>query len=43
VQLLQRDYDGDWYTTPVISTANADGSGVRTLTDGDQPAWKPHP
>jgi WD40 repeat protein len=43
VQLLQRDYDGDWYTTSVISTANADGSGVRTLTDGDQPAWKPHP
>jgi len=42
VQLLQRDYDGDWYTTPVISTANADGSGVRTLNDGDQPAWKPH-
>lgn len=42
VQLLQRDYDGDWYTTSVISTANADGSGVRTLTDGDQPAWKPH-
>ena len=42
VQLLQRDYDGDWYTTSVISTANADGSGVRTLNDGDQPAWKPH-
>ena len=43
VQLVQRDYDGDWYTTSVISTANADGSGVRTLNDGDQPAWKPHP
>ncbi len=42
VQLLQRDYDGDWYTISVISTANADGSGVRPLTDGDQPAWKPH-
>jgi hypothetical protein len=43
VQLVQRDYDGDWYTTAVISTANADGSGVRTVADGDQPAWKPHP
>src|SRR5437773_791279 len=42
VQLLQRDYDGDWYIISVISTANADGSGVRPLTDGDQPAWKPH-
>jgi hypothetical protein len=42
VQLLQRDYDGDWYTISVISTANADGSGARTFTDGDQPAWKPH-
>ena len=42
VQLLQRDYDGDWYTTSVISTAKADGSGVRPFTDGDQPAWKPH-
>ena len=42
VQLLQRDYDGDWYTIAVISTANADGAGVRSLTDGDQPAWKPH-
>jgi hypothetical protein len=42
VQLLQRDYDGDWYTTSVISTANTDGSGVRTLNDGAQPAWKPH-
>jgi hypothetical protein len=42
VQLLQRDYDGDWYTTSAISTANADGSGVRTLNDGAQPAWKPH-
>ncbi len=42
VQLLQRDYDGDWYIISVISTANADGSGVRTLNDGDQPAWKPH-
>src|SRR5438067_2418362 len=41
-QLLQRDYDGDWYTISVISTANADGSGVRPFTDGDQPAWKPH-
>jgi hypothetical protein len=43
VQLVQRDYDGDWYTASVISTANADGSSVRYLTDGDQPAWKPHP
>ena len=42
VQVFQRDYDGDWYTASVISTANADGSGVRNLTDGDQPAWKPH-
>ncbi|HXM37124.1 MAG TPA: hypothetical protein VN908_00525 [Gemmatimonadales bacterium] len=42
VQLVQRDYDGDWYTTSVISTAKADGSIVRYLTDGDQPAWKPH-
>jgi hypothetical protein len=29
---------------PVIWRANADGSGVRTrtVTGGDQPAWKPH-
>jgi hypothetical protein len=47
VQLLQVcgvwDFDCDSYTTTVISTANADGSDVRTLTPGDQPVWKPHP
>jgi len=26
-----------------IVTANTDGSNVRVVTEGDQPAWKPHP
>ena len=38
------DYDCDsYYPYGVISTANADGSAIRNLTAGDQPAWKPHP
>ena len=40
VQLTQ-----DFYGAPydVIQEAGADGSNVRTVTIGDEPAWKPHP
>ena len=30
-------------TYDYITVAGADGSGVLSVTLGDQPAWKPHP
>jgi TolB protein len=40
VQLYPDPYSGP-YTAIVV--AHTDGSNVRTVTPGNQPAWKPHP
>jgi preprotein translocase subunit YajC len=40
---LVQVYDGYDATYDIVVLAHADGSNVRYLTAGDQPAWKPHP
>ena len=37
------DTDYPCFTQHLILVATSDGSNVRYVTAGDQPAWKPHP
>jgi Tol biopolymer transport system component len=33
----------EWCSPYMIFVASSDGTNVRSLTAGEQPAWRPHP